>query len=96
MTAMSVEMGPEGATVPAEALGPLLGVAPADVPGLMRAGAITSRFERGEGEDAGRCRLTFWHAGRRVRLTCDAEGRILTTSRAPASRGEPGAGGPAR
>lgn len=45
---------------------------------LMQDGTITSRTERGEGEDEGRFRLTFFHRNRAFRLTLDAEGRILT------------------
>jgi hypothetical protein len=51
------------------------------VPELLRNGAITSRCERGIGEDEGRFRLTFFHAGRRLRLVVDADGRILQRSR---------------
>jgi hypothetical protein len=57
-----------------------LGLAPADVPALLRAGAITSVCERGAGEDAGRHRLTFFFANRRCRLVVDAEGRIIQRS----------------
>lgn len=46
----------------------------------MRDGTITSRFERGEGEDAGKVRLTFFAASRRVRMTVDESGTILTCS----------------
>jgi hypothetical protein len=44
---------------------------------LKRAGAITSRSERGIGEDAGLYRLTFFHAGRRLRLIVDSAGRVI-------------------
>lgn len=47
----------------------------------MRAGTITSRTERGEGEDAGRWRLSFFSANRRVRFTCDAGGAVISTDR---------------
>jgi hypothetical protein len=46
----------------------------------MRDGKITSRCERGEGEHAGQYRLTFFHAGRRARLSVDAAGRIIRRS----------------
>ncbi|WP_206455088.1 DUF6522 family protein [Aurantimonas marina] len=46
----------------------------------MRDGTITSRFERGEDEDAGKVRLTFFAASRRVRITADEDGTILTCS----------------
>lgn len=53
---------------------------------LMRAGAITSRTERGEGTDAGLHRLTFFHDGRAYRLTIDDQGTILRRSRFDAGR----------
>ncbi|WP_417808570.1 DUF6522 family protein [Thioclava sp.] len=52
----------------------------------MRDGTITSRFERGEAEDAGKVRLTFYSATKRVRLTADEEGNILTRSVADYTR----------
>ena len=65
----------------------------------MRAGAITSRCERGEGADAGRVRLTFWSPDRRVRVIADDNGRILTCTAAdharravPAADGKPDIG----
>lgn len=78
---MRVEFGEGSVTIPAETLAPYFGVGPADVLGLMRSGAITSRLEKGADEDAGRYRLTFWHAGRRLRLTCDDGGDIVNVSR---------------
>ncbi len=52
---------------------------PSAVPALMKAGEITSTSERGEGADAGRYRLTFFHGGQRFRITVDARGNILAT-----------------
>ena len=78
---MKVMLTKDGATVDAHDLGPLLGLAPADVPAKMRAGEITSQSEEGIDEDAGRKRLTFWYAGQRVRIICDAEGNVLKTTR---------------
>lgn len=46
----------------------------------MRESTITSQFERGEEEDAGRMRLTFFSARRQVRITAEESGRILTCS----------------
>ena len=51
----------------------------------MRQGRITSRFERGEGADAGRFRVTFFHGPRRVRLTLDGDGPVLQRSRVTAA-----------
>jgi len=66
--------------VDASVLGEGLGLEPSRVPELLRSGAITSRCERGFGKDEGRFRLTFFHAGRRLRLVVDAAGRILQRS----------------
>ena len=63
----------------------------------MREGRITSRFERGEGADAGRFRVTFFHGRRRVRLTLDGDGSVLQRSRvtaAPPPAGLPRGGKP--
>ena len=47
----------------------------------MSSGAITTRFERGEGEDAGRFRLNFFHRGKTLRLTVDEGGNIISRAR---------------
>lgn len=75
-----VEIGEDGVSVDAALLGEALGVPPSDVMRLMREGAITSLVERGEGEDAGRMRLTFFHGSRRFRLVVDETGAILQRS----------------
>lgn len=49
----------------------------------MQNGQIVSLCEAGEGEDAGRWRLTFRHAGRALRLTVDAHGEVLNKSTYP-------------
>ncbi|MCX7566158.1 DUF6522 family protein [Sulfitobacter sp. F26169L] len=74
------------ATVDAEDLGPLLGIEPAAVPQKMRSGQITSLFETGIDEDAGRYRLTFFYDNRRIRLTCAADGTVLSTIRTPVGK----------
>ena len=48
----------------------------------LRSGAVTSQCETGMDEDAGRFRLTFFSATRRLRLTVDASGEVLQTSSA--------------
>lgn len=78
---MKVTMTDSGATIDAHDLGPLLGLAPSEVPDKMRAGEITSLSEEGADEDAGRIRLTFWYAGQRVRLICDEDGTVIKTTR---------------
>ena len=47
---------------------------------LMRGGEVTSRCEKGENEDVGRYRLTFFHKGRRFQLVIDSTGKILQQS----------------
>lgn len=84
---MKVTLSKDGATIDANDLGPLLGISPAKVPEKMRTAEITSLSEEGEGEDAGRTRLTFWYAGKRVRIVCDADGNVIKTSRSSALRG---------
>lgn len=52
----------------------------------LRCGNVTSLCEKGEGEDEGRFRLTFFSSTRRLRLVVDASGVILTTSTADYGR----------
>ncbi|WP_333712214.1 DUF6522 family protein [Yoonia sp.] len=78
---MKVDLTGTVATVDAHDLGPLLGLAPEEVPQKMREGEITSLSETGVDADAGQWRLTFWYKGRRVRLICDAAGNVLKTTR---------------
>lgn len=76
-----LERDGEGFRIEAALLGTLLGIPPYDVQGHMRAGAITSICERGEGEHEGLYRLTFFHGSRRVRLEVDGSGRVLRRSK---------------
>jgi len=71
-------------TIDASDLADLLSLTPAQVRDRMRDGRITSRLETGEGEDAGKMRLSFFHDGTRVRLTCSADGTVLKTLRTKA------------
>lgn len=75
---MRIEMTEDGPVAPAAELGPLLGVAPADLPRLMREGVVTARHEEGIDEDAGRFRLSFRYLDRLVRLTCAADGTVIS------------------
>ncbi|MDQ2633003.1 MAG: DUF6522 family protein [Pseudomonadota bacterium] len=77
---MILERSADGFSVQASLLGELLGVPPSDVQSLMRRSEITSLCERGEGEHAGRYRLTFFYKGRRARLDVDGTGRIVRRS----------------
>ncbi|WP_210530427.1 DUF6522 family protein [Rubellimicrobium arenae] len=79
---MRLEPRPDGGfTIDAEDLGPLLGIDPPEVPALLRDGRIASRFERGEGDDMGRFRVTFRHGGVTLRLVLDADGTVIGQSR---------------
>ncbi len=78
---MRLERTDSGFQIDAADLGPLLGLEPADVPRLMREGRITSLCEEGQGEDAGRHRITFRHGTTRVRLTVDNTGEVLLRTR---------------
>lgn len=78
---MKIEFEDGQPVIDARDLGGLLEIAPAQVQAMMRSGEITSKYETGEGEDAGRFRLTFYHNGRRVRLTCGEDGKVISTIR---------------
>lgn len=78
---MQLEATQTGFQIDAHDLGPLLGVAPGDVHRLMREGRITSLSETGEGEDAGRHRITFRHDTTRLRLIVNDAGEVLQRSR---------------
>lgn len=84
---MKIDMSGSHPTIDARDLGELLDLPAQEVQRLMRAGQITSRFETGEGADAGKVRLTFFFRGRRVRLTCHNDGTVLSTSRVTTERG---------
>jgi hypothetical protein len=47
---------------------------------MLRSGLVTSVCEKGEDEDAGRFRLTFYSPNRRFRLIVDAAGVIVQSS----------------
>ncbi|WP_050519925.1 DUF6522 family protein [Pseudorhodobacter antarcticus] len=83
---MKITMTNGQPTIDAHDLGPLLGLPPAAVPEKMRSGDITSRFEAGDGTDAGRFRLSFYHAGKRLRLTCAADGTVISTTHVPVGK----------
>lgn len=78
---MRLEIVEGRVTVEAEDLAPLLGLAPADVPRLMREGRITGVVEEGRDADAGRTRVTFRYRAIRLRFTVDGLGTVLSQSR---------------
>ena len=75
---MKLEVEEGRVVIDAFDLAPLINCDPSEVPGLMRTGQITSVFEQGEGEDAGRFRVTFRYRDTRVRFTCAADGTVLS------------------
>lgn len=75
---MAVALDEEGATVDAATIAEGLGIDEAALRDLARRGLLTTRFERGVGEDEGRSRLTFRIEGRQLRLVIDtATGAVL-------------------
>jgi hypothetical protein len=78
---MKIEIIDDQPVIGAHDLGPLLGLAPEVVQAKMRQGEITSKYELGQDEDAGRFRLTFYYAAKRVRLTCAQDGTVISTIR---------------
>lgn len=75
-----IEIGPDLIQVDAEIVAKALKIAPRDLQQRMREGTVTSRYEHGEGADAGRVRLTFYSDSRRARITADTSGAILFCS----------------
>ncbi len=82
-----IKVTADGFVIDAALVGAALGIDAASVHVRMRTGEITSRCETGIDEDAGRFRLTLFCDGRALRLTVDAEGKILSRSTFPAPRG---------
>lgn len=52
----------------------------------LQGGTVTSRCEAGGGEDAGRFRITFFSANRRMRLIITADGSVLQKTTADYTR----------
>jgi hypothetical protein len=67
-------------TVEAALVAEALSLTEDDLRERMRAGRIVTRCERGEGEDAGRWRLSFVDGHRILRLTVEDSGAILGRS----------------
>jgi Family of unknown function (DUF6522) len=78
---VKLDLSGDGFVIEAVDLGRLLGRPPVEVQRLMREGGITSRFERGEGEDAGRFRLTFFDGAQQLRLIVAEDGQVLKRTR---------------
>ena len=80
---MKLDPTENGFAIEAVDLADLFDREPSEVRRMMHEGTLTSRFERGEGEDAGRYRVTFQDGARRVRLILDASGRVIKRTRVP-------------
>ncbi|WP_313350067.1 DUF6522 family protein [Paracoccus sp. (in: a-proteobacteria)] len=76
-----INLTDQGFVVEAQELASAFGLEPEQVPGLMRENRITTRCETGEGDDAGRHRLTFFFEAQALRLTIDDTGTILKRAR---------------
>lgn len=63
-----------------------LQLAPEVLRAALHDGTVTSTCETGEGSDAGRTRVTFYSATRRMRLVVDANGVVLQRSAADFTR----------
>lgn len=83
---MKLEPMEGGFAIDAADLGQLLDRPAVEVQQLMRSGTLTSRFERGEGEDEGRNRLTFFDETWHVRLVVSVDGEVIEQNRVRAAR----------
>lgn len=74
---ISIENG--SYTVDADYLAPRLNLTPGALKAEMRAGLVTSVSEKGEGEDAGRIRLTFRYRARAWSVRIEPDGSAFET-----------------
>ena len=77
----AISIGDAEITVDAALVAEGFGMSEAKLRDLMRAGTVSSRCETGEGDDAGRTRLSFIYGNRVLRLTADAEGNLIEPAR---------------
>lgn len=80
---MKIDVTEGRITVAAADLAPLLDLDANEFRERMRDGRIVTLSESGEGEDAGRLRVTFQTDGWKVRLICAPDGTVLQRLRAP-------------
>ncbi|WP_299358647.1 DUF6522 family protein [uncultured Paracoccus sp.] len=74
----AIEFSEDSVRIDAAVLARTFGISADDLKQGMRAGTITSRFERGEDADAGTVRLIFFSRTRCVRIIADESGNVLT------------------
>jgi hypothetical protein len=77
MNAQIVERNGESFTVDAAIVAEAFGLTEQELQAMMRKRLITSRYERGIDEDAGRHRLTFFKGKQRLCLIVDEAGRVI-------------------
>ncbi|MFD2857974.1 DUF6522 family protein [Seohaeicola zhoushanensis] len=83
----------DGFEVDARLLSATFGLTEREIKARMRDGRITTLSEKGEGEDEGRWRMTFYHGTQALRLTVDKDGNLLSRSTFPvAARAQPASG----
>ncbi|WP_112322832.1 DUF6522 family protein [Oceanibium sediminis] len=83
----TIERDGEDFVVPATILAEAFGLSEVEVRKNMRAENITSRSEKGVGEDDGRWRLTFHFRDRACRFIVDESGTILKRTSFPIRHG---------
>ena len=76
----------QGFQVEADLIAEGFGLTPDEVALRMRDGRMTSRCEKGEGEDEGRWRLTFYSEGRTLRLTLGPDLQVISRASFAAPR----------
>ena len=76
----------QGFQVEAELIAEGFGLTSDEVNRRMRDGSMTSRCEKGMGEDEGRWRLTFYSQGRTLRLTLGPDLQVISRASFAAPR----------
>ncbi|MGH8169049.1 MAG: DUF6522 family protein [Steroidobacteraceae bacterium] len=76
----AIDMANGEVSIDAALIASELELEPAGVLEAMRAGRLTSRWERGVDNDADRYRVTFFHGNRKLCLVVDANGLVLERS----------------
>ena len=73
----TIRFEPDAVSVEATLIAESFAIEPAQVQSLMREGKLTGLCERGEGQDAGRHRLTFYYGEQCASVLIDATGKVL-------------------